>query len=207
MLTPDHRPTHTHPTPDHLRHRPPTSSTPVRVLIVDDNRSYADLLASALDTIDGIDCVGTATSAAEGFQRLTETAPTVVMMDLMMPGLDGLAATRHIRTTNPDTAIAVVSAHSDHEWIARAQDAGASAYIPKGGSLTELVDVLRAATPGPMIVTASLHPHWPAEHPTTPADPQPATTSRRFSLRNAAAQLRNRVQTARHTHQPQLFDL
>ena len=163
MLTPDDRPTTTTHT---TSSRSAAGRGPVRVLIIDDNPSYADLLTCALDTIDDIHCVGTATSAAEGFARLTELDPTVVMMDLMMPGLDGLAATRQLRQLSPDTAVAVVSAHSDTEWIARAEDAGASAYIPKGGSLTELIDVLRAATPGPMIVTPSLHTTWPANRPT-----------------------------------------
>ena len=82
--------------------------------------------------------------------------PSVVVMDIQMPGMDGLAATRQIRAVSPGTAVAVVSAHSDGEWIARAARAGASAFIPKGGSFLELVDLLRAARPGKMLLPASL---------------------------------------------------
>ena len=198
MLRPDDRPTTT------------SASGPVRVLIIDDNPSYAALLTCALDTIDDIDCVGTATSAAEGFARLTELAPTVVIMDLMMPGLDGLAATRQLRELSPDTAVAVVSAHSNTEWIARAEDAGAAAYIPKGGSLPELIDVLRAATPGPMIVTPSLHTTWPTQRPDPHPEPTPTetgSTGRRSRLRAAATHLRHRIQATGRTRPPRLFDL
>lgn len=148
---------------------PGAATEPVRVLIVDDNPSFADLLASALETVEGIVCVGTASSAAEGFRKVEELAPSVVMMDIMMPGLDGLAATSELRRISPETAVAVVSAHSQGEWIARAADAGASAYIPKGGSLAEVIAVLRAARPGPMAVAPSLQRIWSAWEQPKPA--------------------------------------
>jgi DNA-binding NarL/FixJ family response regulator len=128
----------------------------VRVLIVDDNPSFTELLAAALETADGVDCVGTASSAAEGFARVVELAPSVVLMDLMMPGVDGLAATRELARISPRTAVAVVSAHSDEAWVARAEDAGAAAYLPKGGSLAEMIAMIRTARPGPMVVAPSL---------------------------------------------------
>jgi DNA-binding NarL/FixJ family response regulator len=153
----------------------------VRVLIVDDNAQFADLLWSALDTVDGIECVGTASSAAEGFQRVLELDPSVVMMDLMMPGVDGLAATHQLRQLSPHTAVAVVSAHSDPAWIARAQDAGASAYILKGSSLPEMVEVLASARPGPMIVAPSLQGAWSAWTRSAPppiCDPRPTVQTK-----------------------------
>jgi DNA-binding NarL/FixJ family response regulator len=186
------------------------SAEEVRVLIVDDNRSFAALLWSALDTVDGIECVGTASSAAEGFQRVAELAPSVVVMDIMMPGVDGLAATRELREINPGTAVAVVSAHSKGEWIARAEDAGASAYIPKGGSLDEMIEVLKAACPGPMIVTASLRPMWsswrrPAPEPAAENDQGPSGA--RSRIRHAALQIKRRVEDGNRARGPKLFDL
>lgn len=126
------------------------------VLIVDDHRCFADLLSAALETVPGMRCVGTASSAREGIQRVRELSPSVVVMDIQMPGTDGLAATRLLREASPQTAIAVVTAHADGEWVARAAQAGASAFIPKGGPLAEMITMLKAAKPGRMSVASSL---------------------------------------------------
>ena len=136
----------------------------VRVLIIDDNRSFADMLSAALDTVEDIKCVGTAASAAEGLARTAELKPTVVVMDIMMPGIDGIAATRELMTVSPSTAVVVVSAHSDVTWIERAAHAGASAYILKGGSLSDVIEGLRSARPGAALVAPASQPvcsSWP----------------------------------------------
>jgi len=126
------------------------------VLIVDDHQCFADLLSAALQTVPGMRCVGTASSAREGIERVRELAPSVVVMDIQMPGTDGLAATRLLREASPQTAVAVVTAHADGEWVARAAQAGASAFIPKGGPLAEMITMLKAAKPGRMSVATSL---------------------------------------------------
>ena len=126
------------------------------VLVVDDHRSFADLLSVSLATAPGIRCLGTASSAAEGLELTMRLQPSVVVMDIEMPGVDGLTATRRLRAVSPATAVAVVSAHSDGSWIARAARAGASAFIPKGGSLPEMIDLLRRAEPGKMILPPSM---------------------------------------------------
>jgi DNA-binding NarL/FixJ family response regulator len=126
------------------------------VLIVDDHQCFADLLAAALDAVPGVRCVGTASSAAEGIERVRELSPSVVVMDIQMPGTDGLVATRRLREASPDTAVAVVTAHHEGEWVTRAAQAGASAFIPKGGPLAEMITMLKAAKPGRMSVAASV---------------------------------------------------
>jgi DNA-binding NarL/FixJ family response regulator len=126
------------------------------VLIVDDHRIFADLLSATLATVPGIRCVGTAASAAEGIRQAAELLPSVVVMDLQMPGMDGLAATRRVREASPQTAVAVVTAHQDGQWLARAAQAGASAFIPKAGSLAEMIAMLKEARPGRMKVAASI---------------------------------------------------
>jgi DNA-binding NarL/FixJ family response regulator len=126
------------------------------VLIIDDHRSFADLLSAALESVPGIRCLGTAGSAAEGISQVAALAPSVVVMDIQMPGTDGLVATRRLRAASPGTAVAVVTAHRDGEWVARAAQAGASAFIPKTGSLAEMISMLKEAKPGRMCVAASL---------------------------------------------------
>ena len=135
----------------------------ITVLIVDDHRSFSDLLSSALSSVRGITCLGTAASAAEGILLANELKPTGVLMDIQMPGLDGLTATRRVREASPRTAVAVITAHQDGEWISRAAQAGASAFIPKDGSLRELIDVLKLTKPGSMTVAPSVLGPSPAE--------------------------------------------
>lgn len=125
------------------------------ILIVDDHKSFAELLSAALNTVEGLRCVGTATTAAEGIAMATRLKPGIVVMDIQMPQQDGLQATRRIREVAPDTVIAVVTAHRDPEWISRAAQAGASAFIPKDGSLSEMIDVLTRVRAGQMLVAPS----------------------------------------------------
>jgi DNA-binding NarL/FixJ family response regulator len=140
------------------------------VLIVDDHRCFADLLSAALGTVEGLRVLGTAASAAEGIQRVKELSPSVVVMDIQMPGTDGLVATRRLREASPMTAVAVVTGHTDGEWVARAAQAGASAFIPKGGSLAEMITMLKAAKPGRMSVAPSILGTAPARlHPAVAA--------------------------------------
>nr|WP_294693742.1 response regulator transcription factor [uncultured Friedmanniella sp.] len=134
----------------------------VTVLVVDDHQCFSDLLSSALASVTGFRCVGTASSAAEGIEMARQLKPSVVMMDIQMPGTDGLVATRAIREASPGTAVAVVTAHQDGDWVARAAGAGASAFIPKDGSFEEMVDMLRAVRPGRMHVAPSVLRTLPA---------------------------------------------
>jgi DNA-binding NarL/FixJ family response regulator len=127
----------------------------LRVLVVDDHTTFAELLSFALSTEQGLSCVGTASNAAEGIVLVQELRPDIVIMDIEMPRQDGLAACRRIREVAPDTVIAVVTAHREPDWVVRATQAGASAFIPKNGSLTEMLDVLRRARSGSMLIAPS----------------------------------------------------
>ena len=130
-------------------------STVLRVVVVDDHQTFAELLSFALSTEPDMDCVGTAGSGAEGVAMVQELKPDVVVMDIEMPRQDGLTAARRIREVSPDSVIAVVTAHRDPDWVVRATQAGASAFIPKNGSLSEMLDVLRRARRGGMLVAPS----------------------------------------------------
>jgi len=134
------------------------------ILIIDDHRSFAELLAAALDTVPGMNCVGIATTAAAGISRAAELEPAVVVTDIHMPAQDGLFATRRIREVSPNSLIAVVTAYTEPEWISRAAQAGACAFIPKGGSLSEMIDVLSRIRAGQMLVAPSTFNVAPARN-------------------------------------------
>jgi DNA-binding NarL/FixJ family response regulator len=122
------------------------------VVIVDDHRSFAELLAAALENVPGLTCIGIATSAAAGVARAVELRPDIVVMDIQMPRQDGLVAAKSIRDAMPDTIIAIVTAHHDPQWVSKAAQAGASAFIPKDGSLAEMIDILKRVRHGQMLV-------------------------------------------------------
>lgn len=127
----------------------------LRVVVVDDHQTFAELLSFALSTEPDMDCVGTAGSGAEGVAMVHDLHPDVVVMDIEMPRQDGLTAARRIREFAPESVIAVLTAHRDPDWVVRATQAGASAFIPKNGSLSEMLDVLRRARRGGMLVAPS----------------------------------------------------
>ena len=154
---------------------------PQTFLVVDDHRSFADLLSAALNTISGLTCVGTAASAAEGIDLAARLQADIVVMDIQMPGQDGLAATRQIRNVAPGSVIAMVTAHRDPSWIARAAQAGASAFIPKDGSLTEMIDVLSRVRPGQMLVAPSAF-SGPQPDKTWSGDARPVLTQREIEV-------------------------
>lgn len=148
-----------------------------RVLIVDDHRTFADLLAVALRSA-GMDPVGTATSAAQAVAMVRDLQPDIVIMDIEMPRQDGLTATRQIREVAPRTVVAVVTGHCDPTWVVRAAQAGASAYIPKNGSLDEMIDVLSRVRLGQMLVAPSAFTGGASSAPAARAAAPPLLTRR-----------------------------
>jgi DNA-binding NarL/FixJ family response regulator len=103
--------------------------------------------------------------------------PDVVVMDISMPREDGLAATRRIRDLAPDTVVAILTAHGDPDWVVRAAQAGASAFIPKNGSLEEMIDVLGRVRTGQMLVAPSTFSNQSGPGPAT-AGERPTLTRR-----------------------------
>ena len=129
---------------------------PSRVVIVDDHNTFADLLAIALSSQADFECVGTAATGTAALEVIRRERPDLVVMDIQLGSESGLDAARRIRDVLPDAVIVVVSAHRDPTWIVRAAQAGASAFAPKSGSLTEMLAVLRNARNGSMLVAPSV---------------------------------------------------
>ncbi len=149
-----------------------------RVLVVDDHRTFAELLSGALGSA-GMQPVGSATSGAQALALVQALEPVIVVMDIEMPRQDGLATTRRIREVAPGTLVAVVTAHRDPDWVARAAQAGASAFIPKDGALGEMIDVLCRVRSGQMIVAPATFAAGPTgRRPDELGAPPPALTRR-----------------------------
>jgi DNA-binding NarL/FixJ family response regulator len=137
-------------------HRTAACTGSTKVLIVDDHSTFAELLSFALSSEDDFDCVGTADSVAQAVEMARRWRPNMVVMDIQLGRDSGLEAARQIRSVDPSVVVVVVSAHRDPTWVVRATQAGASAFAPKSGSLSEMLSVLRGARNGTMLVAPSL---------------------------------------------------
>ncbi len=120
----------------------------IRVLIVDDHVIVREGLHALLKAQPDIEVVGEATDGEEAVNKTREVQPDIVLMDITMPGMNGLEATRHIRQHSPDVKILVLTMHEGDEYFFKMLDAGASGYFIKGGSSSELITALRVVWSG-----------------------------------------------------------
>lgn len=120
----------------------------IRVVIVDDHAVVRSGLERLLSTADDIIVVGAAADGREAIALVDEVEPDVVMMDLSMPQLDGVAATQQIAATHPGTAVVVLTSFSDTARITAALQAGAVGYQLKDAAPDELIAAVRAAAAG-----------------------------------------------------------
>lgn len=126
----------------------------ISVLIVDNHDVVRQGLQTFLDLMDDIEVVGQATNGVEAVAQTDRLAPDIVLMDLMMPEMDGIEATRQIGSKNPSTKVIVLSSFSDDDKVFSAIRAGAKGYLLKDISSTELADAIRAVHKG----NPHLHP-------------------------------------------------
>jgi NarL family two-component system response regulator LiaR len=129
----------------------------IRVLLVDDHAIVRDGLAAYLGTEDDMEVIGQAGSGAEGVKLATQLLPDVVLMDLIMPALEGidtLEAIRRIRQQTPKTQVIILTSHTDDDYLLPAIKAGALSYLLKDVGADELADALRRAAQG----EATIHP-------------------------------------------------
>ena len=123
----------------------------IRVLVVDDHRIFAEALAIAVGLARGM-TAHVATSGPEAIEAATRFHPDVVLMDLDMPGMDGLAATRQLRAVCPAAQVVVVSGHEDDVAKAHAYDAGAVGFVAKLSAVSEIIGVIRQACQGEPLI-------------------------------------------------------
>ena len=126
----------------------------IRIMLVDDHAVVRRGLRAFLGAQPGIEVVGEASNGAEGVEMTAQLLPDVVLMDLQMPEMDGIEATRRVRSVSPSTQVIVLTSYSEDERIFPAVKAGALSYLLKDVGPDELVRAIRAAKRG----EATLHP-------------------------------------------------
>lgn len=123
-------------------------ATPIRVIVVDDQQITREGLVALLSLIDDIEVVADAGDGAAALRLVAEHRPDVVLMDLRMPVLDGVEATRRITAEHPGIAVLVLTTYADDESIATALHAGALGYLTKDAGRVEIASALRSAAAG-----------------------------------------------------------
>jgi DNA-binding NarL/FixJ family response regulator len=128
----------------------------IRVVVVDDHAIVRDGLAALLGALDGIEVVGTAGDGREALHVVEESKPDVVVMDIQMPKLDGIEATRFLTSRDAALKVVMLTMNEDDETVLSAIRAGASGYLLKGSGAEEVQNAVRAAATGGMVFGASL---------------------------------------------------
>ena len=129
-----------------------TPDEPVTVVVADDQSAVREGLVLLLGTLPGISVAGQASDGDAAVDLVARTRPQVVLMDLNMPGCDGVAATRRITAEHPGTRVVVLTTYADDESIIGALQAGALGYLTKNATRAEIGRALRAAAAGQAVL-------------------------------------------------------
>jgi two-component system response regulator NreC len=128
----------------------------MRLLLVDDHAVVRSGLRMLLNAEPDVQIVGEASTAAEAMQAASTAAPDVILMDIGLPDLSGIDATREIKKKFPEMAIVALTIHEDEEYFFKMLEAGASGYVPKRAAPEELLTAVRAAAAGEVYLYPSL---------------------------------------------------
>ena len=171
---------------------------PIRLMIADDHPVFRDGLASLLDPLPGIDVVARAADGAEAVALAAEHRPDVIIMDVQMPELNGIEATRTITAAQPEVGVLVLTMGEDDGTVLAALRAGARGYLRKGAEQDEIVRALTTVHGGGVVFGASLATRIaevlaPASRPERPF---PELTERETEILDLIATGRNNGQIA-----------
>jgi DNA-binding NarL/FixJ family response regulator len=172
---------------------------PVTVVVADDQAAVREGLVLLLGTLPGITVVGRAEDGAAAVQTVAATDPQVVLMDLNMPRLGGVEATRRIRADHPQTQVVVLTTYSDDESIIGALQAGALGYLTKDATRAEIGRAVLAAAAGQAVLDPAVQQRLllaaaraPAPQPDQDHDPDELTPRESDVLRLIAEGKSNR---------------
>lgn len=152
----------------------------IRVLITDDHEIVREGMRLILETAEHIEVVGEASDGAEALRLTGRKQPDVILMDLRMPGMDGLTAIAHLQREHPDVAIVILTTYNEDDLMLRGLQAGARGFLLKDTSRTLLLDTIEAAARGDSLLDAGVMSRLLAHIGTTnqnvsPPEPNPLT--------------------------------
>jgi DNA-binding NarL/FixJ family response regulator len=171
----------------------------IKVLVADDHPIFRDGLAMLLASVDGIDVVGTAADGAEAVDAAARLRPDVVVMDVQMPRLNGVEATRRLAAELPEIGIVVLTMSEDDGTVFAAIRAGARGYLVKGAEQEEIVRAITTVASGGAVFGATLAlriAEFFAAGPPTPTEAFPQLTAREREILELLAAGRSNQQIA-----------
>ena len=179
------------------------TSTPVRVLLADDHPVYRLGLSALLSSLEGFEVAGEASNGAEAVAQTATLRPDVVVMDLQMPEMNGIEATRRIVKAHPDVAVLVLTYSDEDHSVLDAVLAGARGYVLKDAGMDAILRAIEDVAAGEMIlgpsVAKSLRERLAAS-PTETARPFPELTDRELEVLELMAQGMNNASIALRLH-------
>lgn len=165
-------------------------TAPLRVIVVDDHPLYREGLVAALEAMDSVTVVAEASSGEEALDAIAAHHPDLVLMDLQMPGVNGIEATRLAVARQPGVAVLVVTMVEDDDTVAAAISAGARGYIVKGSNRAQIRRAVEAVGEGHLVVGPTMAGRMAArldgDH--RPAPPFPELTERERAVLALVAQ-------------------
>ncbi|HJS19744.1 MAG TPA: response regulator transcription factor [Anaerolineales bacterium] len=172
----------------------------IRVLIADDHPLFRDGMHGLLDSVSDTKVVGEAASGEEAITLAENLQPDVILMDIKMPGINGLQAMREILHTSPHIRILIVSMLENDDSVFAAMKAGARGYVPKGANQAEMLRAIRAVANGEAIfgpgIAQRLIGFFSASHPTVTPRIFPELTDREGEILELIAQGRTNQEIA-----------
>jgi len=120
----------------------------MRILVADDHALLRDGIRSLLSAYDDMEIIGEAIDGKDAIEKAKELEPDIIIMDIAMPVMDGLQATRHITKLLPEAKVIMLTQHDNREYKTLCQGIGASGFVPKRALAQELVSAIRAVEEG-----------------------------------------------------------
>jgi DNA-binding NarL/FixJ family response regulator len=175
---------------------------PIRVFVVDDHPLIRDGIRSLEMSVTDLEVVGEAINGQEAIKGAAELQPDVILMDIKMPDMDGIQATRQIVQTSPHIRVLILSMLEDDNSVFAAMRAGAQGYLLKGASHEEMLRSIRAAAEGQAIFSPSIAERmidfFNAMHPAESRGVFPELTDREREILGLMAQGYNNTKIAEH---------
>ncbi|NDC52934.1 MAG: DNA-binding response regulator [Planctomycetia bacterium] len=159
----------------------PRADKPLSVLIVDDHPLFREGLVHALGTEDGFRIVGEAADGQTALALWEAHRPDVTLVDISMPGLDGISLVRHVRSAHPRARLLMLSSSEEQEDVLAALDAGAVGYVTKGVRYTELKAAIREVHAGGRPLGEAIATRLAARQPDAPLTPRETAVLRMLS--------------------------